>query len=110
MRLASVSICGLIMKFEEKAFGQMYTYILTFNSCTRCVGSASPGIIHGRMSGHGCGLTNERSIYLQATWVINVLGLYFDILYSGCLYNQTPTDVRSTGTGIKCLHCMYRYA
>ena len=40
-----------------------------------------------------------------ATWVIDVLGLLFDIKHR-CLYNQALANVRSTGAGIKCLYCI----
>ena len=38
-----------------------------------------------RFLGHGCNddLTTEHSFDSQATWVIDVLGLYFDKLYMG---------------------------
>ena len=57
----------------------------TFNSCTKCMGS--PGIINDRTSdchqspGHGCidDLTTERSFDSQATWVIDMLDLFFDV-------------------------------
>ena len=44
--------------------------------------------------------TTERSFDLQATWVIDALGLFFE-----CSYNQALADVCSTGAGIKCLYC-----
>ena len=49
--------------------------------------------------GHGCmnDLSTECSIDSQATWVIDVLGLF---------YNQAVADVWSTGAGIKCLYYM----
>ena len=50
-------------------------------------------------------LTIERSFGSQATWVIDVLGLYFWRVSHGCFYNQAIEDVRSTGAGIKCLYC-----
>ena len=49
----------------------------------------SPGIIHDRTPdchpGHVCmvDLTTERSFDSQVTWVIDVLGLFFDILSVG---------------------------
>ena len=48
--------------------------------------------------GHGCtdDLTNDRSFDLQATWVIDVLGLLFRHVIHGCLYNQS---LASTGAG-----------
>ena len=64
--------------------------VTAFNSCTRCMGS--PGMKHDRtpnchlgswvcMRPHVPDLSTERSIYLQATWVINVLGLCFFTWY-----------------------------
>ena len=53
-------------------------------------------------------LTTERSFVLQATCVIDVLGLFFDVIHE-FLDNQTLPDVRSTGSGIKYLYCMYTY-
>ena len=44
--------------------------------------------------------TTERSFDSQATWVIDVLGLFFDMLYMGVFYNQSLADARSTGAGI----------
>ena len=58
-------------------------------------------------SEHGCtdDLRNKRSIDLQATWGIDVLGIFFDRLCMGCFYNQTLSGVRSTGAGLRCLCC-----
>ena len=50
-------------------------------------------------------LTTERSFGSQATWLTDVLGLFFNILYVGVFYNQALADVRSTDAGIKCLYC-----
>ena len=63
--------------------------VLTFNACSKCVGSL--GVIHNRMpschpvSWDGCmdDLTTKRSFNSQATLVIGVLGLYFDMLSIG---------------------------
>ena len=44
-------------------------------------------------------LTNESSFDSKGTWAIYVLGLFFLTCY-------TLADVRSTGSGIKCLYCM----
>ena len=62
-------------------------YSATFNTCIKCVDS--PGLIHVSSShtiathflGHGCmdDLTTERSFDLQATRVIGILGLFFDM-------------------------------
>ena len=48
-------------------------------------------------------LTIERSFELQGTWVIDVIGLLFDVI-NGCLYNQAMADVRSTGSRIEYLY------
>ena len=45
-------------------------------------------------------LTTERSCVSQATCVIDVLGLFFDVIHE-FLDNQALADVRSTGAGIK---------
>ena len=92
-----------------------------------------------QLSGHGCtnDLTTEHGFVLQASWVIDVLGLLFFWhvikvrLYNrhcqtparlvqelnvctvrvslidvfGCLCNEVPADVWSTGAGTKCLYC-----
>ena len=47
----------------------------------------------------------ERSFHSHATWVIDVIGFFFDMLSLGAGTNQAPADVRSTGAGIGCLHC-----
>ena len=75
---------------------------------TKCV-----GILHDRMP--NCepvswtwmrpqvpGLTTERSFVSQATWVIDVLGLFFCHDINGCLYDQALAGVRLTGAGIRC--------
>ena len=58
----------------------------------------SPGIINNRTLDnatkfpvHGCidDLTTEHSFHLQATWIIDVLNLFSDMLFIGALiYNQ----------------------
>ena len=50
-------------------------------------------------------LTTELSFDSQAMWVIDVLDLLFDMLLNGCLNSQVLANVRSSGAGIKCLHC-----
>ena len=35
---------------------------------------------------------------------LRLFRLFFDVIH-GCLYNQTLTDVQSTGAGIKYLYC-----
>ena len=47
-------------------------------------------------------LITERSSDSQATWVIDVLRLFIRHVIHGCLDNQAPADVRSTGAGINC--------
>ena len=49
-------------------------------------------------------LKTERSFDLQATSAIDVLNLFF---IHGCFtqHIQAMADVRSTGTGSKCLYC-----
>ena len=62
----------------------------TFNSCVERVGS--PGIIHARTPGchpyfrrHGCmdDLTTELALIHKATWIIDVLGLFVDMISTG---------------------------
>ena len=85
--------------------------VSAFNSCTKCLGSS--GIIHdctpnchpvfwAWMRPHVPDLASFDS---NATWVIDVFGLYFWHDIHGCLYNQALADVRSTGAGIECLYC-----
>ena len=70
----------------------------------------SSGIIHDLtpdchpVSWH---LKTERIFYSQATCtcVIDVLGLYFDVLSMG-VCTTMHWDYRSTGAGIKCFYCM----
>ena len=90
--------------------GWLWRRVLTFNSCTKCVGS--PDRMHNRTPDfhpvfrvQGCmdTLITERSIDLQATWAIAWL-IFLHVIY-GCLYNQALADVRSTRARIKCLHC-----
>ena len=56
------------------------------------------GIMHAILfPRHGCtdGLTTERSFDLQTTWVIRVLGLFFDMLYMGaCTTGHRQTTGR----------------
>ena len=60
-----------------------YGTVPTFNSCTKCV--SSTGIIYDSTSdclpfpGHNCmdELKTEHTFDSQATWVINVLGLFY---------------------------------
>ena len=62
---------------------------------------------HARL--HPSFLPTERSFDLQATWINDVLGLFFDVIHR-CLYNRALPDVRSTGTGIKfCTVCQCAY-
>ena len=51
-------------------------------------------------------LTNESSFDSKGTWAIYVLGLFFLTCYTLEFHNQALADVRSTGSGIKCLYCM----
>ena len=71
----------------------------TFNSCTKCRGQPGHNTRPRARSfmRNGCmdDLTTERGFDSQATWVINVLSLYFTVL----------TYVRLTVAGIKCLYC-----
>ena len=86
-----------------------YSTVPTFDSCTECLGS--PCLIHDRTpdchpvtwAWYMDDLTTERSFALQPTRIIDVLGLFLD---NGCLYNQAHVDIRSIGTGIKCLNCI----
>ena len=48
-------------------------------------------------------LTTEHSFDSQATWVIDVFGLFAKCVIHGCLYNQALADVRPTVVGIKCI-------
>ena len=52
--------------------------------------------------GHGCmdDLTSDRSFDSQATYVIDVLGLFLWHGIHGRLYNRALADVRSTSVGI----------
>ena len=83
----------------------------TFTSCTKFLGS--PGIITTvriialEFPGHECiyDLTTERVFGSKATWVIDVLGLYFyDVFSMGVC---TLADVRSAGAGITCMYCTF---
>ena len=86
----------------------------SFNSCTKC--ACSPGVIHDRTPDnatqflwHGCmDVTSKyKSILIvfdsQATTLIDVLVLFFDLLSIGCLYNHALADVQSTSAGIEFL-------
>ena len=81
----------------------------TFNSCTKCV--VSSGIIHDCMPychpEHGSmhDLTAESSFDSQS-YLGNCFAWFIFYVTYRCLYNQALADVRSTGAGIKCLHCM----
>ena len=86
-----------------------------FNSYTKCLGIAV--IKHERMPDyhpvswawmqpHVPDLVTDRGFDSQATWFIDVLGLFiFWPVSDGCLYNQALADVRSTGANIRCLYC-----
>ena len=84
-----------------------------FNSCTKCVGS--PGIIHNRMQpsfqGIDAWITSELNEALVCKLRVSLISLadIFDIPSMGVLYNQALADVRSTGAGIKCLHCKSKH-
>ena len=73
-----------------------------FNSCTHYVGAVRAEYTTGRpiaiqFPGNGCmdDLTTESSFHSQATWVINVLGLFFDILPIGvCTTEHWQTSGR----------------
>ena len=87
-----------------------------FNSCTECVDR--PGLLHNRtpdcspvswvwMHG-GPHSWTCCSFDSQATWVIDVCGLFVDMLpMNESTYNQALADVRLSGAEIKCLYCMY---
>ena len=54
-------------------------------------------LIDTQFHGHGCmnNLTTQRCIESQATWVIDVLGLFFDILSRGaCTIRNWQTSGR----------------
>ena len=80
----------------------------TYNSCTKCVGSTC--MIHNRtfdcikFSGHGCDhrsltdLTTEHHFNSQATWVIDVPGLFFAMLWCYPWVSVKP------GTGRRPVH------
>ena len=51
------------------------------------------------------GLTTKRSFDSQATWVIGVLGLFFDMFITGVF----TIWHWQTGAGIKCLYCIVLY-
>ena len=69
---------------------------------------ASP--VATQFPGHGCmdDLKTERTCTfdLQATRVIDVLGLLFDTSSMEVCTNRRLADVRSNGAGIKCLYCI----
>ena len=73
----------------------------TFNSCTKCVGSA--GKIHDHTPdcqpvswvGMHDDLATERRFDSQATWVIDMLGLFFDMQSMGvCTSRHWQTSGR----------------
>ena len=74
----------------------------------------SPGIIYNCTPDCNCflgmdAITTESSFDLQATWVVDVLGLSFLHVICGCLYNQALADVQSSGAGTKGLYCTYTW-
>ena len=83
--------------------------VLTFNSCTKCVGS----LIHDRTPDrHPVFWAWKRRwphswtwIWFKATLGVDVLGLFFGHSIHWCLSNQALADVRSTGAGINYPHC-----
>ena len=84
------------MHSHRHVYKCMHT-VLTFNYCTKCVGSR--GIAHDRspdsdqFTGHGCidDLTTERSFGSRATWVIRCALLIFMTSY--------PWEFKQPGTG-----------
>ena len=87
------------------------THSATFDSCTKCVGSR--GIIHDcTPDSHPVSLAWMHrwphiwtQIWFKATWVVDMLDLYFWHSVSGWLYNHAMADVRSIGARTKCLYC-----
>ena len=81
----------------------------TFYSCTKCVGS--PSIVHDRTS--DChqiilamrAVKTERNFDLQATWVIDVPGLFFDMFSMGVC---TTRHWEVSGRPVQELHVPYR--
>ena len=73
--------------------------VSTFNFCTKCVGS--PCRQHGtspiaiQFPGNGCmdDLTTERSFESQATWTIDVFGLFL-LFMSVCATTQRQASCR----------------
>ena len=55
-------------------------------------------------------MTSQLNVALPATWIIDVLGLFCDMLSMGVLYDQALANVWSTGAGIICLYCTSRKA
>ena len=53
--------------------------------------------------------TTERSFDSQATWVIDGLGLFFDMLSMDVCTIKALTDDRSTGVGNLCMYCILEY-
>ena len=62
-------------------------------------------LIATKIPGRGCmdGFQTECSFAAHAKCIIDVLGLFFDMI-SMCLYNQALVDVRSIRVGIECLY------
>ena len=69
--------------------------------------STTARLIATQFPDHGCmdDLTTERSFVSQATWVIDVLGLFFLHVINGDLKSQTLADVLSNGEGNTCVYC-----
>ena len=53
-------------------------------------------------------VTTERSFDSETTWVVDVLGVFFDVLYmyTNVCKNKALVDVCSTVVGMKCLYCI----
>ena len=74
-------------------YNGLRTTVPTFNAWTKCVG------IDNR--------TTECSFDPQASWAVDVRGLYVHHVIHGSLYNEALEDTLTTGAGIKCLYCTY---
>ena len=119
MSVSSVRIPFLYLKWEnpsglsgQKHDSQAPFTVTTSNSCTKCVGS--PSIIHDRTS--DCNpvswswmyvndLTTKRNFDSQATCVIDVLGLFSDMLSMGVWTTRHWQTSGWLRAWIKCLYC-----
>ena len=82
--------------------------MLTFNSCTKCVGS--PGttacLIATQLPDHGCmdDITTESRFDSKLIGQLICFGYFLHVI-RGCSYNQALAEVVSPGAAIKCVYC-----